>query len=287
MIKRTLIYFLVFFALYNAALYVWKPGITTAQSQNQGNIIGAENYIYNGQGKDIVMVGTSLTFRIKQDYLPDNYYNLAFGGYSIYDGLEIIKRSGNIPKIVLIESNTIIRPGNVGFINSLFTPGLSWIKKMLPGMWTPNQPENLLMNELQHLTAKNKPVAATTTAPPDTALHNKALKGYQNEYNRVPGLDTVDMRIEALKTYTEYLKGLGVQVIFFEMPVDCSLENSPRLRYLRKKLGFEFPPAAYPRIPMPDCSKYIYNDGEHFSAPSAIDYSHYLVREVDSVLSLH
>ena len=281
MIKKTLIYFLVFFALYNAAVYLWEPDITTGQSQNQGNIVSAENYIYNGKGKDIVIVGSSLAFRMKQDYLPKNYYNLAFGGNSIYDGLEIIKRSGNVPKIVLVETNIFMRPGNAGFISSLFTPGLSEAKNTLPGMRTSNQPVNLLMNELQHLMAKNKQAAAAPQT--DTVLYNKVLQNHLNEYERVPDIDTADMRVEALKNYLDYLKGLGVKVMFFEMPVDCELANTPLTRYLGKKLEYEFPPALYPRIPAPDCRKYTYNDGEHLSATSAMDYSGYLVKVTQKI----
>jgi len=278
MIKKTLIYFLVLFVLYNAVIYLWKPDISTGQSQNQGNIVSAENYIFNAKGKDIVIVGSSLAFRMKQDYLPNNYYNLAFGGNSIYDGLEIIKRSGNIPKIILIETNILMRPANAGFVNGLFAPGLSEAKKGLPGMREAYQPVNLLIGSLQHLMAKNK--TTTAAAKPDSALYDTVLHRYRREYSHVPDLDTIDSRIETLKAYTEYFRGLGIQVVLFEMPVDCSLENSARTRYLHKKLEFEFPDKIYPRILSPDCTKFTFNDGEHLSATSAMDYSDYLAKQV-------
>lgn len=62
---------------------------------------------------DVLLVGSSLTFRLLEGYFsPLRVSNLALPGDSPLTGLEIVRRSAAVPRLVLVESNLLSRPLN-------------------------------------------------------------------------------------------------------------------------------------------------------------------------------
>src|SRR4030081_52341 len=60
---------------------------------------------------DVVLVGSSLTFRLKEEYFATpRLRNLALAGGSPVTGLEIVTNQPRLPKIVLVETNVLSRP---------------------------------------------------------------------------------------------------------------------------------------------------------------------------------
>src|SRR4030081_4138301 len=59
---------------------------------------------------DFVLVGSSLTFRLKEEYFATpRLRNLALAGGSPVTGLEIVANQPRLPKIILIETNVLSR----------------------------------------------------------------------------------------------------------------------------------------------------------------------------------
>src|SRR6185436_14293796 len=59
---------------------------------------------------DVVLVGSSLTFRLKEEYFATtNLRNLALAGGSPVTGLEIVANQPRLPRIVLVETNVLSR----------------------------------------------------------------------------------------------------------------------------------------------------------------------------------
>src|SRR5712664_1269598 len=60
---------------------------------------------------DVVLVGSSLTFRLKEEYFATpKLRNLALAGGSPVTGLEIVANQPGLPRIVLVEANVLSRP---------------------------------------------------------------------------------------------------------------------------------------------------------------------------------
>ena len=59
---------------------------------------------------DVVLVGSSLTFRLKEEYFATpKLRNLALAGGSPVTGLEIVANQPRLPRIVLVEANVLSR----------------------------------------------------------------------------------------------------------------------------------------------------------------------------------
>ena len=59
---------------------------------------------------DVVLVGSSLTFRLKEEYFATTKLrNLALAGGSPVTGLEIVANQPRLPKIILVETNVLSR----------------------------------------------------------------------------------------------------------------------------------------------------------------------------------
>src|ERR1700712_6103237 len=59
---------------------------------------------------DIVLVGSSLTFRLKEEYfVTPGLRNLALAGGSPLTGLEIVANQPRLPRLILIEANVLSR----------------------------------------------------------------------------------------------------------------------------------------------------------------------------------
>ena len=110
-----------------------KPKVLVYQNQSQGNIVAAQEFIYNEKAPNII-VGSSMAARMKKEFLPSDYLNLSFGGGSALTGLEILKKSGFIPKTIFVENNVIFRNKDKKMIDSLFYPILWKIKNYLPSL---------------------------------------------------------------------------------------------------------------------------------------------------------
>src|SRR6202012_2631180 len=66
---------------------------------------------------DVVLVGSSLTFRLKEEYFATpRLRNLALAGGSPVTGLEIVANQPRLPKLVLIETNVLSRPPDAALV---------------------------------------------------------------------------------------------------------------------------------------------------------------------------
>lgn len=226
---KIILIFVVLFAGYNIYLILAKPEISMYQNQQQGNISKVQNYIY-GKKYDVVIVGSSLANTMKQSFFNYDIYNLAFSGGSSLSGLELIKKSGRIPKAILIESNIIFqRDIDDSMIDKIYQPILWKIKRYIPALREKYQPLNIVATFLKNTQGKS---------------HNQRMKDKRNqkvfENSMKLMLKSIDEplanfehRISALKRLVSYFESHGVKVCFFELPVEKEIQHS--LKYEQTK----------------------------------------------------
>ena len=66
---------------------------------------------------DVALVGSSLTFRLKEEYFATpSLRNLALAGGSPVTGLEIVANQSRLPRMVLVEINVLSRPVDAALV---------------------------------------------------------------------------------------------------------------------------------------------------------------------------
>ena len=129
--------------------------IETGQSQFQENKIKMENFIFSPQTCSSAIVGSSLSYRLKNEDLGNEFCNLAFAGGSALTGLEIL--DSHLPenlKEVFVEMN-VLRPVDRELLNSVQGPSY-WLKYTLPFFQNRFQPVTLLINYLLRKSQKKQ-----------------------------------------------------------------------------------------------------------------------------------
>jgi hypothetical protein len=82
----------------------------SATTTRDGTLIILSRYL-RGPVPDIVLVGSSITFRLKEEYFATRgLRNLALAGGSPVTGLEIVANQPRLPGVILVEANVLARP---------------------------------------------------------------------------------------------------------------------------------------------------------------------------------
>lgn len=240
MIRRAFIFFLILVVGYALFVRYVKVDRDTSQHQASGNRIKAEQFVFGQDKPDAtVIVGSSLAFRIVLDSLPPGASNLGFGGLSIYDGLELIRRSGKHPARVLIETNMLFKEPDRAFLNALFEPGLYELRREVPILREENQPTGVLVGWLKE---------QMRTSPDETALGTDSMAMSQNLFDtnmasfaEIPA-DSVQQRfMERLAENVTALETQGIEVIFIEVPISPEITKSPLAVRSRALIESRFP----------------------------------------------
>ena len=273
----------------------------TCQSMWQTNVVNMQNFIFGISKRKYIIVGSSLAGTSLSSIHSENYYNLSFGGATLYDGLELIKKSKIMPQIIFIETNYYHNASYVlmDLNKTTFMPIVFDLKKNIPALQEKYQPVNVLLpfilNKIQGIIMKNenrsnakKDGPAIVKKPQETLrerlVFEEMLKMQIKKYNWIPDKKTMDASSKRLEEYIAYFRKSGVKIVFFEMPVDKCLCSAPFAEHLRVNLRKQFNPGDYNYIPMPDCSLYNTGDGIHLDNQSASIYKEYFLKEADKII---
>lgn len=302
--KKALTVTVLLFACYNLSLVIFSPAEkgSTSQNQWQNNIIKGQKYIYNGEEFRIVFVGTSLTYRLPLGSLPPNSFNLAFAGRSVFDGLDIIKKSHCHPDAIFIESNLSLNNPYYDVSKKLFTPIMYSLRKFIPALKEENQPLcyyfafkgqlHKYIKEFKNLISKNNKIAYSY---PITDVKKKPSKKSSDivenrldqlipSFNDVPSELEIKTRMEVLKGYVNYFKQQGIKIIFLEIPFHERVYHTKFVISTKSALYKYFPPDEYTYMSYPNPSKLETTDGLHLVRSSAKIFAQYVTNEYNSLL---
>ncbi len=286
MLKKSVLTALFLFIGYEFAIRSIDTWWSTGQNAPQSSVVRAHDFMYASRSYDNIMVGSSIgnriTSKVPIDSLPESFYNLSFGGQSIFDGLLILQNMGYKPKRLFIEINVLMRNEDADLQASLFSPIMYPVKKVMHSWRERNQPIGVLAR-IPVLLNGNPDLQA---AAPISGLErsedtHKAMLAIQKEglKNPLPE-EAVLGQINKLKEFVKYFKDQGVQVVLFEVPVDpetCNLGTPTQIRTLVKEA---FEPMQCPIIEMPDCAEYFTTDGTHLEKISVYKYLRYFQSEL-------
>ena len=290
MIKRSVIIALVLIGIYailfNMVLKVRYDQIT--QSQWQSNLVSAQNYLYGTVQSQKVIIGSSLAARLVADSLDATYLNLSIGGMSIFDGLELVKAKETKPKIMFIESNYFMNPGNDEFHKTIFDPVGFRVKKYIP-MFRDNIKPVALIGMIIHETFRwmkhgANTVEAEVKHEQKTIINNdlriQLIKNQVVKERKMPDAQSITSCLTTLSGYIFDLRRQGVKIVFFEMPVDTSIMALASCKSLKRSLRNKFSTPDIDFIEAPAGRYFPTTDGIHLTREGALAYTLYFREKV-------
>jgi hypothetical protein len=277
----------------SAALLLFGCGLATAWFGNNlqvpatttrdGTLITLNRYAKEPI-PDIVLVGSSLTFRLKEEYFATpRLRNLALAGGSPVTGLEIVANQPRLPKLVLIEANVLSRAPDAALVERYSRSGAAEPLFFRPVRTAVAAYENWLHVPLSHAQAASG-LERLLKQPPsefDNRVYaERALQQFNAQDLTSVTLANVN-RVEQLITSIE---ARGSRALLFDLPYSEPLEESLFAKITREIVHAKFPasdrwlPIAYSR---PELR---WADGVHLDERSAVIVSQSIDRALPALL---
>jgi hypothetical protein len=102
-------------------------------------------------------------------------------------------------------------------------------------------------------------------------------------YSKLPGKEELNESFSILKTHVTYLQEHGVNIVFFEMPVNSKLVNLPKANIIRQTFYENFPESKFNYIPLQDSVTYKTTDGVHLNSNEAVEYTRYFRQNMKNI----
>lgn len=247
------------------------------------NLVRADSYLFERptMTNTAVILGSSMASGIPINKANDSLINLAFGGLSAYDGLELVMAKAQKPTTVFIETNIILKERNEEFHDTVFSPIRYWLKSLFPVFLIKNQPMAVIKGLIQFKKSARKVDTVTPIEKVLPIMNRTILDSAVKQYATYPSNTVIMARFTELASFIQALEAKGCNVIFFEMPVHPSLCQSSLSTKIREELYKRFPRKQFTYIPQPECTLFHTTDGVHLTAASAALYADYLSTNIN------
>ena len=222
-------------AVYAALMQLLPLRIDKGQNQHDTNLLRAESYLAKPDD-DIVLVGSSLTYRLPPSVLGPHIANLAMAGGAPATGLVLVERSGAHPKLVLVEVNLLLQAPDMATVQSLLRFPERQLRESLLAFRTGYDPVNVVERGIQALLHSSE----TDLVPLPDAIR-RLIAVQQATMSHAPDAATLDRNLAQTAVLVSALEARGIRVGFFEMPMDSSLMDSHLEKDLRQAVLRRFP----------------------------------------------
>lgn len=282
--KKVLIGFMAIVVLYYLLVtYIQNP-FTPVRTLWQENIVVADGAFSLDTSPEIIIVGSSLSFRLKNELLPYNYYNLALSGMAAVDGLELIKRFELEPKVIIIEVNHLERPPADYFYENYSCLSTN-LKKYCFLFREENNP---LTNYIIPLVSKMGRLLLTgrweiysiskVSKGENIEAYKKRFDQAVCEFSTSPDVSAYNKNISNLERYVDFFQSRGVKIVFFEMPMDPVLTES-KLLSVNKQTAEDLSSL----VECENADMYQTTDGKHLTQGSILAFIKVLIPLADSL----
>lgn len=242
-----------------------QPAVTT----RDGTLVTLNRYVREPT-PDIVLVGSSVTWRLKEDYFSiPSVRNLALAGGSPVTPLEIVARQARLPKTILIETNVLSRAADAALIEK-FSHGAG--------------AEPLLLRPVRTAVAAYEtwnhagPDAARARAaqdrllsrPPGTFDNKVYLDRAVQQMNDGDPTVPVHATVARMRQLIDDLQRRGVRVFLIHVPFASEIEGSRLVRISDEIVEQAFPDRALWLPIDPPAGELRWDDGVHLDERSAL-----------------
>lgn len=273
MIKRSLITALVLLLGYHFILpripkgYLWIPG------QQRANYARAQKFVHDSPADTPVIVGSSMANELSQDILGPAIVKLTFPAGGSFTGLDIIRDTGKKPTVLMVETNTLLRGSDEGLVGDATSTWRRQLRNATPALKEEGRPSNYAVGFLNgwvkrvcnlgnKLTGKPKAPAAAAEAPADPSLLENVMRVNRETLNRKPDPAKLAETVSRFGEQIDALTAAGTRCVFFEMPIDSSLQGLEEPTAVRNAMQQRFPRDRYTWIDIPH-RDYRTSDGIH------------------------
>ena len=285
MIARAFLFATSLFLLYNIALLIHPlRKYFGAQSGWQENVIKAQEYLWANPPKMGAIVGSSLAARLAPTTLETDFDNLSFSADGPLTGLEIIRRKAIRPRLVLIETNMLLRERNENVIDCAFRPVLSDLRPLALGLRERYQPANFIAGAVgaklvdwslgagRHIYPRSH-VGAPSSTDKTKVIRDKVMTCAKAENEIIPERAQIERQIDRMKRCVADLEERGARCAFVEMPIDASLAELAQPSLIRSRMLEAFPESKYIWVRPEKNRQYVTLDGMHLPVAEADAYA--------------
>ena len=195
-----------------------------ATTTRDGTLITLSRYLRESV-PDIVLVGSSITFRLKEEYFATRgLRNLALAGGSPVTGLEIVANQPRLPGVILVEANVLARPIDATLVERysrgdteplFFRPVRAAVAAYEQRLHAPLTHEQVAL-DLRRLVGQ----------PPgdfDNRIYaDRALQ----QFNAEDPTDAARASTKRIEELIRMVEQRGVRVLLFELPYSEPIEGS-------------------------------------------------------------
>ena len=251
------------------------PSTTT----RDGSLITFNRYVEEPV-PDVVLVGSSITFRLKEEYFATpRLRNLAIAGGSSVTGLEIVANQPHLPKVVLVETNILSRPTDTALVERYSNDGNNKPLFFRPIRAAVAAYENWNHAPLSYAQASFALRQLLAQPPSDFDNHIYVDRALQEMNTNDPTIAT-RMNAKRISELISAMERRGARVILFQLPYSEKLEESASARITREIAHAEFPnPDQWLRLDFTR-DELRWADGAHLDARSAV----ILAQSIDETL---
>jgi len=249
----------------------------------EDNRVRAEHYLYDrGPSTPIALVGSSLTANLKASYFDQPIENLGFHGGDGLTGLDIIRRSGSKPSVVVVEvDETLDRGVDKPFVDGLFQQPLYSARRKVTMLRQEYQPASVLVCAVKNRAKRGR--ASSDDAPKGGPVEDKLhalLISHILATDRKPlspiEVDKCRRACDELGKVVDALKGDGSRVVLMEIPGEVEVGASPRQMALRTLTHECLPEGRFEWLASPPARTWRTADGVHLIKPDAKFFAAYV-----------
>jgi hypothetical protein len=255
---------------------------TPSTTTRDGTLITMNRYVTEPI-PDVVLLGSSLTFRLKEEYFATPALrNLALAGGSPVTGMEIVASQQRIPKIILVETNILSRATDPAVLARYSGIGSSQPMFLRPIRTAIAAYENWNHAPLTHAQAAVA-LGRLLALPPrefDNRIYVERALQQENAEDPTAAVQSNAKRIEEL---IATLEQRGAQVLLFEAPVSAQLEQSRSARITREIVHARFPDSERWLRVVFTKNELRWADGVHLDERSAVIVAHSIDRALASL----
>ncbi len=234
---------------------------------------------------DVALVGSSLTFRLKEEYFATpRLRNLALAGGSPVTGLEIVANQPRLPRIVLVEANVLSRATDTALVERYSRSGNAEPLFFRPIRTAVAAYENWLHAPLSHTQVSFALSQLLRQPPSNFDSHIYADRALQ-QFNAEDPSVAARMNAKRIEQLIPSIGRRGGRVLLFELPYSEQLEGSRSATIAREIIHSQFPdPDRWLRIDYAR-AELRWADGVHLDERSAVIVTKSIDRALSSLLA--
>jgi hypothetical protein len=241
------------------------PSVTT----RDGTLMALNRYV-NEPTPDVVLVGSSLGYRLNETYFATpGLRNLAIAGGSPVTGLAIVARQERLPKIVLVETNVLSRPIDTSLVERyaakgageqlLFRPVRAAVAAL--ELWTHAPP-----GSAQRMAARDQ----LLRQPPDNFDNSAYIARVIREQSAENPAEAVRDNVRRIAELIAAIERRGSRVLLLEIPYPPEVRQALATHITDDIAHKAFPdPARWLNISLPQ-NELRWPDGGHLDERSAL-----------------